>query len=78
MLKDAPLIETAWAADRTVVSTDKRARALFGRLSNGLETLRSIVWVNPEQDSEEVLRWLRRGVDPRRDWTLGSEDSRRE
>ena len=73
MRKDVPLIEAAGMADLTVVSADNRARSLFARLSAGVSDLQAIVWVNPEEEPEELFRWLRRGVDPRPEWRLGSQ-----
>jgi len=72
MRKDAPLVEAAWEADHTVVSTDKKARGLFGELSASVESLRSIVWVNPDEEPEQVMIWLERGARPRQNWLLGS------
>jgi hypothetical protein len=70
MRKDVHLIEAAWLVDHTVISTDDSARAHFAALVERVEALRPIVWVNPERDSEEVLRWLRRGVHPKPEWKL--------
>ena len=72
MRKDAALLEVAWLADLTVVSIDEKARALFAGLSPKVERLNQIWWVNPE-DSESVLRWLRRGVNPLSHWRLAAQ-----
>jgi hypothetical protein len=74
MLKDAHLIEAAWAADQAVVSNDETARMLFSRLSANLGRLRTVVWINPLEEPRRVEEWLRRGVAPRPEWLLGRSE----
>jgi hypothetical protein len=62
MLKDAHLIEAAVAADRIVVSLDDAVRRHFARASAGLDSLREIVWVNPNSTAEGPIQWLEDGA----------------
>ena len=62
VLKDAHLVEASLAADLTICSRDEEARALLSYASSQVIELRSIVWVNPTQEEEQVLQWLRDGA----------------
>ena len=60
--KDVHLIEAAIATDRLVASQDERARRAFGNASANVSELKQIVWVNPTQDEEKPIDWLRDGA----------------
>ena len=64
MLKDAPLIEAALEADETVISLDERVRKMFAYASKHICEIRIIVWVNPAQEIERPLQWLKEGALP--------------
>ena len=71
MYKDACLVEAALATDRTVASLDERVRALFRQATEHVGALRAIVWVNPEQEEETPLLWLRNGAPAEPERMLG-------
>ncbi|MDB5345094.1 MAG: hypothetical protein JWP89_3471 [Schlesneria sp.] len=58
MLKDAHLVETATNSDRRVASLDDTVRRLFGEIATHSSEIRSIYWVNPDTEFEEVIEWL--------------------
>jgi hypothetical protein len=60
--KDLRLIEAALETDRAIVSLDEEARSLYKKLSAQVREMRSIVWVNPELQSDDPLRWLDGGA----------------
>ena len=62
VIKDVHLIEAAIATDRLVASQDERARRAFGNASANVSELKQIVWVNPTQDEEKPIDWLRDGA----------------
>jgi hypothetical protein len=64
MLKDQRLIDAAIGADNTVASLDETVRKLFAKGSIQIEELRDIVWVNPTNDDEEPVLWLKNGAEP--------------
>ena len=70
MYKDACLIETALATDRTVASLDERVRSLFRQATDQVGALRAIVWVNPELEADEPIPWLERGAPAERERML--------
>jgi len=62
--KDIILIEAALLTDKTIISLDDKAQKGFSEISQELKKLRSIVWVNPQENAEEKLSWLRDGANP--------------
>lgn len=60
--KDVHLIEAAIATDRLITSRDETARKAFGNASANVGELKQIVWVNPTQDDEKPIDWLREGA----------------
>ncbi len=73
MLKDIHLIEVAIEQGCPVVSLDEEARSLFRTAAEQVRSLRPVIWVNPVEPEEQVLRWLEEGAqsDPSR--TLGTQ-----
>jgi len=72
VLKDMRLVEAALAADRTIVSCDRPARAAFAEAAEQVQELQRIVWVNPTDMTEvELTAWLEEGAPPREEWKLG-------
>lgn len=72
MLKDAHLIEAAFATDSRIASADENARGHFGRLAATLHSLRTVVWVNPANEDEQAVRWLEKGAPAHSARQLGS------
>jgi hypothetical protein len=62
--KDIHLIRAAAATDRTILSCDKSALALFCLACAGLPDLGRIVWTNPDRPEDKVHDWLRAGAKP--------------
>jgi hypothetical protein len=62
MLKDAHLLEAALATDSRIASLDDNARGHFQRLAAALESIRSIMWVNPAIEDEQAVQWLENGA----------------
>lgn len=71
ILKDVHLVEAAMASDRVVVSCDKAARSTFRKAAGHIPALREIMWVNPTEDHDNVLRWLSEGAERRHEFLLG-------
>jgi len=71
MLKDFCLIEAAMATDQTVISLDEEARNLFAEAARAVGELRSIVWVNPAEPTEQSMSWLESGAKPEEKRRLG-------
>jgi len=70
MLKDMHLVEAALATDNVVVSSETNARRLFAAASSYIPRLANVMWVDPSEDPEGVLDWLRGGARQRRSLTL--------
>lgn len=66
MLKDAHLIEAALATDLRLAARDDTARGHFSRLAATLDSLRRVIWVNPDIDDEQAIDWLENGARPER------------
>ena len=71
MRKDCVLIEAAIRSDFSIVSLDESVRTLFVLASRHVGMLKRIVWVNPDRDDEQPIRWLQRGAKPERQRMLG-------
>lgn len=70
--KDIHLIEAAIATDQLVTSRDKRARRAFGDAADVVRELRQVVWVDPTQDDENPIDWLRNGAQAEASRRLGA------
>ncbi len=71
MLKDIHLVEAALQADKTVISMDEIVRGCFHDLSHQTHQLKQITWVNPCQENETPLDWLREGAEQNKERCLG-------
>ncbi|MEO1288584.1 MAG: hypothetical protein AAFV93_12515 [Chloroflexota bacterium] len=60
--KDFRLIEGALQADEIVSSLDEKMRGHFKRASIKVDEIASIVWVNPANQDEECIIWLRQSA----------------
>jgi len=74
--KDLHLVATARRYTARIASLDERARKAFSRLSAHDESLAIITWVNPKQDSEVLIDWLRSGAPADHDRFLGGQTAR--
>lgn len=63
MLKDAHLVEAAFAADGRVAALDDTVRGHFARLAGTFEDLRAILWANPAAEGDECIGWLEGGAE---------------
>jgi len=62
MEKDIHLIEAAKATDNRIVSMDDTARRLFSSASASIGELGEIIWVNPANEPETPIQWLKEGA----------------
>lgn len=62
MEKDLRLIEAARATDDRIVSLDDTARRFFCAASSSVGDLRGIMWVNPVNENETPIQWLKEGA----------------
>lgn len=65
MLKDAHLFEAALATDRRIASLDENAHDHFKRLAATFDRLKPIQWVNPVEEGEQAIEWLKDGAPSR-------------
>ena len=61
--KDLHLIYAALEADRLIISLDQKIRMLFTAAKVTVAELTEIGWVNPDQDTIDVIQWLENGAD---------------
>ncbi|MGX4585518.1 hypothetical protein [Paenibacillus chitinolyticus] len=59
--KDIHLVEAAIKADNIVVSNDDKMRRMLGDLSIYSTELRNICWINPINEAEDSIGWLKDG-----------------
>jgi hypothetical protein len=62
LLKDCHLIEAALLTDCRVASRDDRVRGHFASLTAAIDSLRTILWVNPAAEDEGAVEWLESGA----------------
>ena len=60
--KDLRLLEAALASDRIVISADDRMRNILSRIRQKVDVLGNVVWVNPTNDAETPIPWLKAGA----------------
>lgn len=63
MLKDVHLVEAACQADKIIISMDEVVRGCFHGLSSYVPLLKQLAWINPCQETEKPLLWLRNGAE---------------
>jgi hypothetical protein len=61
MEKDLHLIEAAKATDNRIISLDDTARRLFSSVSGSIGELGQILWINPTNENETPIQWLKEG-----------------
>ncbi len=69
--KDFHLVEASLTADLIIASLDEAMRLLLRGCYDKVSELRSIIWVNPAQDAELVLEWLKEGANSEPSRQLG-------
>ena len=62
MLKDEHLLDAALWTDKRVLSMDHEVHKDFIKLSDTVERIRSIIWLNPEKQCDECFVWLKSGA----------------
>ncbi len=60
--KDLLLLTAALATDRRIASRDDRTRNILRNKCAAIRDIAGIVWVNPANEEENVLDWLKRGA----------------
>lgn len=75
MLKDLHLISAALETDQRIASLDNKARNLFGDLSEHAKPIRTIVWVNPNDEADAAIQWLEDGAPADESRMLGARGS---
>ena len=60
--KDLHLVEAALGTDRIVISADDRMRNIVARVGQKVDVLNNLVWVNPTNDAETPIPWLKAGA----------------
>ncbi len=71
MLKDCHLLEAALKSDKIILSLDNKARFHFKVVSDKIEDISAILWVNPDKAEEEAITWLEAGAEPEAHRQLG-------
>ncbi len=71
MKKDLLLINAAHDNDKIVASLDNTVRKCFSDASQSVGVLKDIVWVNPCEDHETIISWLKTGAKPDKRLMLG-------
>lgn len=61
--EDAHLIDGALRTDRVVVSLDATARQQYSAVVELLPQLRRVMWVDPSNKPDAVMRWLEQGAE---------------
>ena len=62
MLKDCHLLEVALQSDKRIASCETRVPKHFARVSSSIVEIRSILWVNPDDETETIFLWLENGA----------------
>jgi hypothetical protein len=59
ILKDIPLIEAAMATDHIIITRDDKALEVFNKMSQEVNELKSLSWINPAKKEDTAVDWLR-------------------
>jgi hypothetical protein len=62
VLKDAHLIEAAWASDCRIAALDETVRAHFCRICAACSELQRIQWANPVAEGKACIEWVEAGA----------------
>jgi hypothetical protein len=61
-MKDIHLIEVALQADKLIISGDNTVRLIFWSSIEKISLLQEIVWLNPVEQFEFVVKWFKEGA----------------
>lgn len=70
--KDLHLVGTALAADKRVISLERRVRRHLHKAAFKIPELQELIWANPANEKEKVPDWLRNGAPDEPHRRLGS------
>ena len=76
MRKDIHLLEAALKSDKIVASKDKKAQRHFGIVCQHIGEIRDVVWVNPDNEEEMCIDWLKDGAPAEQHRQLGFQVER--
>jgi len=62
ILKDAHLVEAAWATEHRVASLDDAVRGHLCRSFAYCPQLQTILWANPAIEAENIVDWIEDGL----------------
>ena len=62
ILKDAHLVEAAWATEHRVTSLDDVVRGHLCRSIAYCPQLQTILWANPAIEAENIVDWIENGL----------------
>jgi hypothetical protein len=62
VMKDLHLVGTALAADKRIISLERRVHRHLHKAALQIPELQELIWVNPANKEEEVPNWLRDGA----------------
>ena len=69
--KDLHLVAAARSADRTIISLDNIALAVFRKLTPVTGAIADIFWINPVSDVAHLRLWLEANGPPDPHWRIG-------
>lgn len=61
IMKDIHMVEAAIVKDNLITSLDDRVKHHLQNLTNSIEELRLIIWINPIVSDFDCLRWINEG-----------------
>ena len=64
MAKDFHLLDTAIRTDRIVVSLDNTVLRLFVAATSTVGEIREVIWINPVETPDVVIKWLENDTPP--------------
>jgi len=76
MEKDVLLLEASLATDNIIAALDEKIRTLFHELAKEYEFLKAIIWVNPVNEDEIPLEWLKTSAKPEKERQLGYDKNK--
>ncbi|MED4954758.1 hypothetical protein ABEO75_23505 [Paenibacillus macerans] len=71
VMKDVHLVEVASYSDKIIFSKDNTMRRLLGELSSKINCFQEILWLDPSNEKEGIVEWLKEGAKINKEFTLG-------
>jgi len=71
IIKDFLLLEAALATDQTIISLDDTMRKILKEISANVGQIKDICWVNPDNNEETPLEWVKNGAQPENERKIG-------